>query len=47
VLALPARLWLCGTPYIADAVERLAAVRDGVREAARQRAGAAGGVGAQ
>jgi iron complex transport system substrate-binding protein len=45
VLALPARLWLCGTPQIADAVERLAAARDGVLAAARQRA--AGGRGAR
>jgi iron complex transport system substrate-binding protein len=47
VLALPSRLWLCGTPQIADAVARLAAVREEVLAAARQRAGGAGGVGAR
>ncbi|HSR82076.1 MAG TPA: hypothetical protein VLL28_14985, partial [Hyphomicrobiaceae bacterium] len=26
-LELPWRLWLCGTPHIADAIERLARVR--------------------
>jgi iron complex transport system substrate-binding protein len=42
VLALPSRLWLCGTPQVADAVARLAAMRGGVLEAARQRAGGVG-----
>jgi iron complex transport system substrate-binding protein len=38
VLELPARFWLCATPHIADAIERLAAIRGSVQEAMRARA---------
>jgi iron complex transport system substrate-binding protein len=34
-VVLPWRLWLCGTPHIADAIARLAEVRAGI-EASRQ-----------
>jgi iron complex transport system substrate-binding protein len=37
VLELPGRLWLCGTPHIADAIERLAGVRESVQGAMRAR----------
>jgi iron complex transport system substrate-binding protein len=38
VLELPARSWLCATPHIADAIERLAGIRGSVQEAMRARA---------
>ena len=47
LLALPARLWLCGIPQIADAIERLAGMRQQVAEAALQRARAADKAGAR
>jgi iron complex transport system substrate-binding protein len=37
VLELPARSWLCGTPHIADAIERLADVRENVERAMQAR----------
>ena len=37
VLELPGRFWLCGTPHIADAIERLAGVRESVEGAMRAR----------
>jgi len=37
VLELPGRFWLCGTPHIADAIERLAGVRESVQEAMQAR----------
>jgi hypothetical protein len=38
VVALPWSYWLCGTPHIADAIERLASVRQSVREMTEERA---------
>jgi iron complex transport system substrate-binding protein len=34
-LELPWRHWLCGTPHIADAIERLAQARAGIEARAR------------
>lgn len=35
-LVLPARYWLCGSPYLADAVERLATARASLAERTRR-----------
>jgi len=41
VLELPSRYWLCANPHLADAIERLAAVRESVRASMRARSKAA------
>jgi hypothetical protein len=34
-LELPWQLWLCGTPHVADAIEKLTAARDRLKAAPR------------